>query len=112
MKIEGMKDLRCKNISYIAHFGKIMVDDLMKQAGIPETEYKMVRVGMNVTDAIMREEIDTGIGFTNFQKIELEELSGKPVHLPAHASLPLDHHLTTNEMLDLGPKLVKNNGGT
>jgi len=79
MNIKGIEDLRGKNIGYIGHFRKIMVDDLMKQAGIPQTEYKMVRVGMNVTDAIMRGEIDTGIGFTNFQRIELEELSGEPV---------------------------------
>jgi len=79
MDIKGIEDLRGKNIGYIGHFGKIMVDDLMKQAGIPETDYTMVRVGMNVTDAIMRGEIDTGIGFTNFQRIELEELSGEPV---------------------------------
>merc|ERR1712008_533657 len=79
MNIKGIEDLRGKNIGYIGHFGKIMVDDLMKQAGIPQTEYTMVRVGMNVTDAIMRGEIDTGIGFTNFQRIELEELSGEPV---------------------------------
>jgi pyrimidine precursor biosynthesis enzyme len=32
---------------------------------------------MNVTDAIMRGEVDTGIGFTNFQRIELEELTGE-----------------------------------
>jgi ABC-type nitrate/sulfonate/bicarbonate transport system substrate-binding protein len=54
-----------------------MVDDLMKQAGIPTTDYEMVRVGMNVTDAIMRGTVDTGIGFTNFQRIELEELTGE-----------------------------------
>jgi len=79
MKIEGIEDLRGKKIGYIGHFGKIMVDDLMRQAGIPDTEYTMIRVGMNVTDAIMRGEIDTGIGFTNFQRIELEELSGEEV---------------------------------
>lgn len=37
----------------------------------------MVRVGMNVTDAIIRGDVDTGIGFTNFQRIELEELTGE-----------------------------------
>ena len=31
MKIEGIEDLRGKNIGYIGHFGKIMVDDLMRQ---------------------------------------------------------------------------------
>ena len=71
--------VRGKKIGYIGHFGKIMVDDLCRQAGIPESEYTMVRVGMNVTDAIIRGDVDTGIGFTNFQRIELEELTGEPV---------------------------------
>lgn len=79
--IKCIRDLIGKKIGYIGHFGKIMVDDLMKQAGIPEGEYTMVRVGMNVTDAIMRGEVDTGIGFTNFQRIELEELTGEPVSM-------------------------------
>ena len=80
-KIANIQDLKGKKIGYIGHFGKIMVDDLMKQAGIPESEYTMVRVGMNVTDAIIRGDIDTGIGFTNFQRIELEELTGEPVSM-------------------------------
>jgi ABC-type nitrate/sulfonate/bicarbonate transport system substrate-binding protein len=80
-KIDNIHDLVGKKIGYIGHFGKIMVDDLMKQAGIPETDYTMVRVGMNVTDAILRGDVDTGIGFTNFQRIELEELSGEPVKM-------------------------------
>ena len=77
--IKGIKDLIGKKIGYIGHFGKIMVDDIMRQAGIATTEYEMVRVGMNVTDAIMRGTVDTGIGFTNFQRIELEELCGEKV---------------------------------
>lgn len=77
IKIESIHDLVGKKIGYIGHFGKIMVDDLCRQAGIPQTDYTMVRVGMNVTDAIIRGEIDTGIGFTNFQRIELEELTGE-----------------------------------
>jgi ABC-type nitrate/sulfonate/bicarbonate transport system substrate-binding protein len=76
-KIENIRDLIGKKIGYIGHFGKVMVDDLMQQAGIPTTDYEMVRVGMNVTDAIMRGTVDTGIGFTNFQRIELEELTGE-----------------------------------
>ena len=79
MNIKGIEDLRGKNIGYTGHFGKIMVDDLIKQTGIPQTEYTMVRVGMNVTDAIMRGKIDTGIGFIIFKRIELEEPSGESV---------------------------------
>ena len=33
---------------------------------------------MNVTAAILRGEIDTGIGLTNFQRLELEQLTGEP----------------------------------
>ena len=54
-----------------------MIDDLAKQAGIPLDSYETVRVGMNVTAAILRGDIDTGVGFTNFQRIELEELSAE-----------------------------------
>ena len=32
---------------------------------------------MNVTDAILRGKIDAGIGFINFQKVELEHLGGE-----------------------------------
>merc|ERR1712160_202190 len=57
--------------------GKVMIDDLAKQAGIPLDSFETVRVGMNVTAAILRGDIDTGVGFTNFQRIELEELSAE-----------------------------------
>ena len=60
VKIEKLQDIVGKRVGYIGHFGKVMVDDLARQAGIPQTAYQTVRVGMNVTDAIMRGEIDTG----------------------------------------------------
>jgi pyrimidine precursor biosynthesis enzyme len=60
LKMEKLQDILGKRIGYIGHFGKVMVDDLARQAGIPATDYTMVRVGMNVTDAIIRGEIDTG----------------------------------------------------
>lgn len=41
-----------------------MIDDLAKQAGIPLDSFETVRVGMNVTAAILRGDIDTGVGFT------------------------------------------------
>lgn len=43
--------------------------------------YQTIRIGMNVTDAICREVIDTGIGFINFQRLELEHCKGETVFL-------------------------------
>jgi ABC-type nitrate/sulfonate/bicarbonate transport system substrate-binding protein len=77
--IKEFKDIVGKRVGYIGHFGKVMIDDLARQAGIDTTSYTTVRVGMNVVDAILRGDIDTGIGFTNFQRIELEKLSGEKV---------------------------------
>uniref|UniRef100_A0A0G4HXY6 Thiamine pyrimidine synthase n=1 Tax=Chromera velia CCMP2878 TaxID=1169474 RepID=A0A0G4HXY6_9ALVE len=75
--IRQFTDIVGKRIGYIGHFGKVMIDDLARQAGLSPDSYETVRVGMNVTDAIIRGEVDTGIGFTNFQRIELEELTGE-----------------------------------
>lgn len=77
--IKEFKDIIGKRVGYIGHFGKVMIDDMARQAGIDTTSYTTVRVGMNVVDAILRGDIDTGIGFTNFQRIELEKLSGEKV---------------------------------
>jgi ABC-type nitrate/sulfonate/bicarbonate transport system substrate-binding protein len=74
--ISKFADIVGKRVGYIGHFGTVMLDDLAKQTGLAPDSYMMVRVGMNVTDAILRGDIDTGIGFTNFQRLELEELSG------------------------------------
>jgi ABC-type nitrate/sulfonate/bicarbonate transport system substrate-binding protein len=76
--ITRFEDIVGKKVGYIGHFGKVMIDDLAKQAGLAPGSYETVRVGMNVTAAIMRGEIDTGVGFTNFQRLELEHLTGKP----------------------------------
>eukprot|EP01063_Lacrimia_lanifica_P027939 TRINITY_DN3997_c0_g1_i1.p1 TRINITY_DN3997_c0_g1~~TRINITY_DN3997_c0_g1_i1.p1 ORF type:complete len:338 (+),score=172.81 TRINITY_DN3997_c0_g1_i1:61-1074(+) len=75
--IKTFDDIKGRRIGYIGHFGKVMVEDLAKQAGIPLDSFECVRVGMNVTDAIQRGVVDAGIGFTNFQRLELEELSGE-----------------------------------
>ncbi|TYZ57352.1 hypothetical protein PybrP1_010557 [[Pythium] brassicae (nom. inval.)] len=77
--IREFKDIVGKRVGYIGHFGKVMIDDLARQAGIDPASYTTMRVGMNVVDAILRGDIDTGIGFTNFQRIELEQLSGEKV---------------------------------
>lgn len=70
-------DIIGKRVGYIGHFGKVMIDDLARQAGIPLDSFETVRVGMNVTDAILRGEVDAGVGFTNFQRVELSHLSGE-----------------------------------
>lgn len=89
--ISEFKDIVGKKVGYIGHFGKVMVDDLAKQAGIDPNSYETVRVGMNVADAIRRGVIDTGIGFINFQKVELEEMCGEEVVM-----------LRIDELADLG----------
>lgn len=75
--IQTFQDIAGKRIGYIGAFGKTIIDDLARLAGIPAANYTTVRVGMNVTDAILRNVIDAGIGFINFQKVELEILSGE-----------------------------------
>jgi ABC-type nitrate/sulfonate/bicarbonate transport system substrate-binding protein len=75
--ITKFEDIVGKRIGYIGHFGKVMIDDLAKQAGIPADSYETVRVGMNISSAIARGDVDGGIGFTNFQRIELEAMTGE-----------------------------------
>ena len=84
LKSSGIKsfyDIVGKRVGYIGEFGKTIIDDLAKLAGIDKTSYQTVRIGMNVTDAICRDVIDTGIGFINFQQVELEHLRGETVFL-------------------------------
>lgn len=79
--INSFQDIVGKRVGYIGEFGKIIIDNLAQLAGINPTSYETVRIGMNVTDAICRDIIDTGIGFINFQKVELEHLRGDTVFL-------------------------------
>jgi ABC-type nitrate/sulfonate/bicarbonate transport system substrate-binding protein len=79
--ITSFKDIVGKRVGYIGEFGKKIIDDLANLAGIDPTSYQTVRIGMNVTDAICRDVIDTGIGFINFQQVELEHLRGETVFL-------------------------------
>ncbi len=84
LKSSGIKtfnDIRGKRVGYIGEFGKKIIDDLACLAGIDPMSYETVRVGMNVTDAIYRNKIDTGIGFINFQRVELESLAGETIFL-------------------------------
>lgn len=75
--IERFQDIVGKKVGYIGSFGKKIIDDLATLAGIDTNHYTTVRIGMNVTDAILQNKIDVGIGFTNFQQVELETLSGQ-----------------------------------
>jgi ABC-type nitrate/sulfonate/bicarbonate transport system substrate-binding protein len=79
--ISSFQDIVGKRVGYIGEFGKKIIDDLASLAGIAPNSYETVRIGMNVTDAICRDVIDTGIGFINFQQVELEHLQGETVFL-------------------------------
>lgn len=79
--IQSFSDIVGKRVGYIGEFGKLMIEDLAKFAGIDLDSFETVRVGMHVTDAIRRGVIDTGIGFMNFQQVELEALCGETIML-------------------------------
>lgn len=79
--INSFHDIIGKRVGYIGEFGKKIIDDLARLAGIDPNSYQAIRIGMNVTDAICRDVIDTGIGFINFQRIELEQRKGETVFL-------------------------------
>ncbi|KAK3626443.1 Glycylpeptide N-tetradecanoyltransferase [Elasticomyces elasticus] len=51
----------------------IQIDELTSQYGMAPTDYTAVRCGMNVSKAIIKGEIDAGIGLENVQMVELEE---------------------------------------
>ncbi len=112
--IKEFKDIIGKKVGYIGEFGKIIIDDLAKQADINPASYTTVKIGMNVADAIRRGIVDTGIGFINFQKIDLEN-DGEEVTL-----LRIDHladlgcccfcsiqMITTENMINNNPELCK-----
>ncbi|KAL1987593.1 hypothetical protein VTN96DRAFT_3193 [Rasamsonia emersonii] len=67
------RSLKGKRIGYVGEFGKIQIDELTKYYGMTADDYTAVRCGMNVTKAIIRGEIDAGIGLENVQMVELEE---------------------------------------
>jgi ABC-type nitrate/sulfonate/bicarbonate transport system substrate-binding protein len=79
--IRKFHDIVGKRIGYVGEFGKRIIDDLARLAGIDPKAYASVRVGMNVVDAIGRGKIDAGIGFINFQHVELEAQYGKALFL-------------------------------
>lgn len=67
------RTLKGKRIGYVGEFGKIQIDELTSHYGMTPSDYTAVRCGMNVSKAIIKGEIDAGIGLENVQMVELEE---------------------------------------
>ncbi|KAK7966244.1 protein NMT1 [Apiospora aurea] len=67
------RTLKGKRIGYVGEFGKIQIDELTSHYGMQPSDYTAVRCGMNVSRAIVKGEIDAGIGLENVQMVELEE---------------------------------------
>ena len=112
--INKFQDIVGKKVGYIGEFGKIIIDDLAKRAGIDPSSYEAVKIGMNVADAIRRGIVDTGIGFINFQKIDLEN-DGEDVNFLridqladlgccCFCSIQI---ITTEKMIEENPELCK-----
>lgn len=70
---EDFRSLKGRRIGYVGEFGKIQIDELTKYYGMTADDYTAVRCGMNVTKAIIRGDIDAGIGLENVQMVELAE---------------------------------------
>src|SRR5262245_33088987 len=51
--IESIKDLKGKCLGYIGEFGKIMVDNLITEAGLALDDYNAKRIGMDAPHAIL-----------------------------------------------------------
>ena len=67
------RTLKGKRIGYVGEFGKIQIDELTSHYGMSPSDYTAVRCGMNVSKAIIKGEIDAGIGLENVQMVELED---------------------------------------
>lgn len=67
------RTLKGKRIGYVGEFGKIQIDELTSHYGMSPSDYTAVRCGMNVSKAIIKGDIDAGIGLENVQMVELEE---------------------------------------
>jgi pyrimidine precursor biosynthesis enzyme len=67
------KTLKDKRIGYVGEFGKIQIDELTSHYGMSPSDYTAIRCGMNVSKAIIKGEIDAGIGLENVQMVELAE---------------------------------------
>ncbi|KAJ9624486.1 Glycylpeptide N-tetradecanoyltransferase [Taxawa tesnikishii (nom. ined.)] len=70
------RTLKGKKIGYVGEFGKIQIDELTSHYGMSPSDYTAVRCGMNVTKAIIRGDIDAGIGLENVQMmLRIDELA-------------------------------------
>lgn len=78
--IKHIADIQNKRIGYVGEFGKIMIDNLVQEAGFPVDCYEAIRVGMDAAHAILTGRVDAAIGISTFQQIELEE-AGIPAYL-------------------------------
>lgn len=78
--IKHIADIQNKRIGYVGEFGKIMIDNLVQEAGFPADCYEAIRVGMDAAHAILTGHVDAAIGIASFQQIELEE-AGMPSYL-------------------------------
>ncbi|KAK4503524.1 hypothetical protein PRZ48_004439 [Zasmidium cellare] len=67
------RTLKGKRIGYVGEFGKIQIDELTSHYGMSPSDYTAIRCGMNVSKAIIKGEIDAGIGLENVQMVELAE---------------------------------------
>lgn len=112
--IHSFQDIVGKRVGYIGEFGKKIIDDLARLAGIDSSRYQTIRIGMNVADAICRNVIDTGIGFSNFQKVELEDRFGEVTFLRLDQLAGLGcccfcsiQYIVPNEMLERDPERIK-----
>lgn len=112
--INSFHDIVGKRVGYIGEFGKKIIDDLARLAGIDSASYETVRIGMNVTDAICRDVIDTGIGFINFQQVELEHLRGEVTFLRLDKLAGLGcccfcsiQYIVPDEMIQQKPHVIK-----
>lgn len=72
--INTLNDIKGKRLGYVGEFGKVMIDNLAKEAGLTERDYTCVRIGMHATQALAEETVDAAIGLSNFQQVELAEL--------------------------------------
>ena len=52
---------------------QIQIDELTSHYGMSPNDYTAIRCGMNVSKAIIKGEIDAGIGLENVQMVELAE---------------------------------------
>lgn len=110
--IHSLKDLKGKRIGYsTAGSNNIMLNTMLKTAGLNRNEIELINVKFNLTQALLTGKID---GFTdgmrNFEPI-IMELAGKPVRIfyPEQYGLPTYDELilVANKNKINNPALIK-----